>query len=139
MDFREAFDTLLAADLVSLIRKLPVDSAVSRAELGPWAYWDAHKENTARLLEIQDYQLQLHWIDRTTDPEDKELKRERAAAKRANLKPPKAPIVPPVAMRPSQLSDERIKAYLDRLGEQTVQPTQASSRSAFDRQHGLET
>lgn len=140
MDFREAFETLPVADLVSLIRKLPVDSATSRSELGAWAYWDAHKENTARLLEVQDYLLQLLWIDRTTDPEDREVKLQRAAAKRAGLKPPKAPIIPPVAMRPGALSEERIAAYMERLAEQDVPAVkQAGSRQAFDRQHGLET
>lgn len=78
-----------------------------------WADWDAHKENTARLLEIEAYKLELAWIDRTTDPDDKEVRRARLEAERSGIKPPPHPMIPPVAMRPVELREQRLQEYLD--------------------------
>lgn len=102
---------------MSLIRKLPRDSALAREEAGPWGDWDAHKENTARLLEIEAYKLELAWIDRTTDPDDKDVKRERLEAERAGIKPPPHPMIPPIAMRPPEISEQRVQEYLDGMAE----------------------
>lgn len=113
MDLRRALHELPAVDLVSLIRKLPADSALAREEAGVWADWDAHKENTARLLEIEAYKLELAWIDRTTDPDDKDVRRERLEAERAGIKPPPHPAVPPIAMRPAELREQRLQEYLE--------------------------
>jgi hypothetical protein len=124
-----------AVDVVSLIRKLPLDSATVRESLGDMADWDAHKENTARLLEVIAYRLELEWVDRTTDPDDPEVKRERVAAKRAGKKPPERPIVPPVALRPRELAEQRAREYADLLSAHHVKTLPApkpSSRGAFD-------
>lgn len=101
-----------AVDLVALVRKLPAESALSRQEMGDVAGWGPHEENTARLLERIDYTLNLKWIDRTTDPEDPDVKRERAAAKRAGIKPPERPLVPPIALRPPSIADQMIDEYV---------------------------
>lgn len=100
-------------DLVSLIRKLPKESALAREEAGAWGDWDAHKENTARLLEIEAYKLELAWIDRTTDPDDKDVRLARLEAERAGIKPPPHPMIPPIAMRPAELSEQRLREYLE--------------------------
>lgn len=113
MDLRRALHELPAVDLVSLIRKLPADSALAREEAGVWGDWDAHKENTARLLEIEAYKLELAWIDRTTDPDDREVRRARLEAERAGIKPPPHPMIPPIAMRPAELREQRLQEYLD--------------------------
>lgn len=143
MDLRAAFRELPVQDLIALIRKLPPGSCLAREELGAWADWDAHKENTARLLEIESYKLQLSWVDRITDPEDPEVKRERAQAKRAGVTPPRDPMVPPIAMRPGDISEQRLQEYLDRLAEHQASSSpksiQAGSRAAFDQAWGLET
>lgn len=135
LDLRTALMELPARDLMSLIRKLPEDSALMREESGPWAGWDAHKENTARLLEVMSHFLDLEWVDRITDPDDPEVKRERAMAKRAGIRPPEKPIIPPVAMRPPELAEERAREYTERLVAHhvTVAPPPApSSRAAFE-------
>jgi hypothetical protein len=124
-----------AVDLVALIRKLPLEAATVKEELGPWANWDAHKENTAQALEVMSYFLDLEWVDRITDPEDPEVKRARAAAKRAGIKPPEKPIIPPVAMRPPELAEERVREYTERLVAHHVTvtpPPSPSSRAAFE-------
>lgn len=130
-----------AQDLVAFIKKLPPDSALAREEAGPWGRWDAHKENTARLLEVMSHQLELNWVDRTTDPEDPEVKRDRAKAKRAGIKPPVHPLVPPVAMRPHEIAQERIAEYRELVDAHNAPPitTQASSRSSFDQAWGLDS
>lgn len=130
-----------AVDLLSLIKKLPSESALAREESGPWGRWDAHKENTARLLEVMSYRLDLEWTDRTTDPNDPDLKRERAAAKRAGLKPPDRPIVPPVAMRPRELAEEHAQQYADAIAAHQVKASpvlQVSNRASFEAAWGIE-
>lgn len=124
-----------AAELVALIRKLPRESALAREESGAWADWDAHKENTARLLEIETYKLELAWIDRTLDPNDKDVKRDRLAAERAGIKPPPHPMVPPVAMRPHAIGEQRLQEYLDAIAKFSM-PTREKLQvgtSEFDR------
>jgi hypothetical protein len=41
------------------------------------SHWGPHEENTALLLEAQAYALELVWADRTTDPDDPAVKRDR--------------------------------------------------------------
>lgn len=90
-------------------------SALRRHLLGEHAEWGPHEENTARLLEVQAYQLDLDWIRTTTDPDDHQLLRERLDAKRRGIKPPKRPIIPPVAQRPPTLAAQHAQAYADQL------------------------
>lgn len=103
------------------------------------AEWGAHEENTAQLLEVQSYQLDLDWVERTTDPNDPEVKAERARAQSAGIKPPKKPIVPPMALRPKRLAEQRYEEYLQRLTEaQKPQRIREQVDSdEFDRRLGL--
>lgn len=142
MDLRKALTDLPACDLVALVRKLPSGSALVREESGPWANWDAHKENTAQLLEVMAYFLELEWVDRITDPDDPEVKRERAVAKREGVKPSPKPIIPPVAMRPHELAEERARDYAERLLAHSAKVTPApkpSSRAAFEASWEIES
>lgn len=129
------------ADLLSFIRKLPRDSALAREEAGEWGDWDAHKENTARLLEIESYKLELAWIDRITDPDDREVRRERLEAERAGIKPPPHPMVPPIAMRPAGIGEERLQEYLDAVSAFGPPPREPRlvDMDEFDRVMGLVT
>jgi hypothetical protein len=141
MDLRAALTEIPARDLMALIRKLPEDSALVREETGPWGSWDA-RENTARLLEVMSYLLDLEWTDRISDPEDRELKREQAAAKRAGLKPPERPIVPPVAMRPQELAEERFEKYAVDMASYQVKANpkpQQSTRASFEASWGIDS
>lgn len=98
------------------LRRVP-DSALRRAELGEAADWGLHEENTARLLDVLAYRLDLDWVDRTTDPDDPQVKRDRARAKRDGRTPPSRPLVPPVAHRPEQLQQHLIERYTSDLAE----------------------
>jgi len=114
-----------AVELVALIRGL--DS------------WGEHEENTARLLDIRAYELGLAWHDRTTDPNDPETLRARAQAKRAGLKPPEHPLVPPVALRPAGAAERRLAEYIaeaEQYQPQPAGPRQVSS-DKFDKALGL--
>lgn len=108
-----------AVDLASRVKRLTQMRASALAELlsDGAAEWGPHEENTAQLLEVQSYQLELAWIDRTFDPNDQEVKRERLAAERAGIKPPKKPIVPPVALRPKSIAEQRFQEYVDQLAK----------------------
>jgi hypothetical protein len=135
LDLRTAFRELPAIELVSLIRKLPRESALAREESGAWSDWDAHKENTARLLEIEAYTLDLSWADRTIDPNDRAVKLERLQAERAGIKPPPHPMIPPIAMRPHELGEQRLQEYLDGVAAYRAPQREALhvSSSEFDR------
>lgn len=99
------------------------DSALRYLLLGDHAEWGPDEENRALLLEVEAYQLQLDWTDRTTDPDDPAIRRERLEAKRKGLKPPKRPVVPPVAQRPGGIAEERLRAYIDELASHEPQST----------------
>lgn len=104
--------------------------------------WGPHEENTARLYEALHYWLELAWVDRTTDPDDPAVKRERALAKRNGIKPPEHPLIPPVALRPPEMSEQRLQEYIEELEQyQTDKPDQGGTRhvssSEFDRMLGL--
>lgn len=116
---------MLGEDFVAhVLRLIQIrDSALRRLLLGDHAEWGPDEENRALLLEVQAYQLQLDWTDRTTDPDDPAVRRERAEAKRNGLKPPKRPAVPPVAQRPAGIAEERLKAYIDELVSHEPKPT----------------
>ncbi|WP_116206223.1 hypothetical protein [Amycolatopsis circi] len=113
-DLREVWRTMPAADLAAFVRRLvriPTSALADLLSDGE-AAWGPHEENTARLLEAQDYALQLTWNDRTIDPDDPELRKERAIAKRNGFKPPPFPMIPPSALRPPKLAQARVDAYL---------------------------
>lgn len=78
-------------------------------------HWGPHEENTAQLLEAERYKLDLLWADRITDPNDQEVRRARLEAERAGIKPPKHPMIPPIAQRPAAVADLRIRQWLDEM------------------------
>src|SRR4029079_12022187 len=91
LDLRDAWETLPGIDFVTHVRRLIQirDAAFRKLILGDLAEWGPDEENRALLLEVQHYQLELGWLDRITDPDDPELKREQAQAKREGKTPPK--------------------------------------------------
>lgn len=128
MDLRAALRTIPAVDLVAMVKQLAgkPGTCLYRVEMDGWG---PHEENTARLYEALNYWLELAWVDRTTDPEDPEVKRERAEAKRSGIKPPPHPMIPPVALRPPKIADERFQGYLDEVQQyQTRREEQRSGK-----------
>jgi len=73
--------------------------------------WGFHEENTAQLLDVLSTRLDWTWTDRTTDPEDQEVK--AALAKQKDQKPPPTPIIRPVAWRPRAVAEQRVQEYID--------------------------
>lgn len=102
LDLRESLQSMPAADFVTLVNDL--DSR-----------WGPHEENTALLLEAERYKLDLLWADRTVDPNDREVIRERREAERAGVKPPKHPMIPPIANRPPELAELRLQQYVEQI------------------------
>jgi hypothetical protein len=131
-----------AADLVSRVHRLPRIPTSALAELldpEGLRHWGPHEENTARLLEIESYRLELDWADRTVDPDDAEARRARAEARRNGVKPPKNAPVPPIALRPKSIAEQRYQQYLDSLQPPArPKPVLVSmSRREFDEAMGL--
>lgn len=131
-----------AKDFPDIIRQLlkTRGSALRRQELGDHADWGPHEENTARLLDVREYELELAWADRTFDPDDREAHRERLEAKRRGIKPPPHPIVPPVAYRPEKIAEKRLEQYIELVGQQQVEqkPQRRSvSMAEFNKRMGL--
>lgn len=84
--------------------------------------WGHHEENTALLLETLTAQAEWAWADRTIDPNDPEVKRERAEAKARGRKPPKHMILRPVAKRPPDQEEQRWRDYIQELSEYFPKP-----------------
>lgn len=102
--------------------------------------WGPHEENTARLLEIESYRLDLEWHDRTVDPDDAEVARERAQAKRDGIKPPVKAPVPPIAHRPKSIAEATFERYVQSLAphqHQTAPSREAVDRGTFESRWGL--
>jgi hypothetical protein len=123
VQLRDALESFAAVDMPDIIRQLIATrgSAMRREILGDYAEWGAHEENTARLLDVREYELELAWADRTFDPDDRETRRERLEAKRRGIKPPPHPLVPPVAHRPAQLAEAILSRYLETVKQQQVE------------------
>lgn len=130
-----------ASDLAARVRRLIRIRSSALADLlsDGEAEWGAHEENTAQLLEVQAYLLDLEWVQRTVDPNDPEVKAEREQARAKGIKPPKRPLVPPVALRPKKLAEQRYDEYVRMLTEaQTPQRVREQLDSdEFDRRMGL--
>ncbi|MEU7787658.1 hypothetical protein [Amycolatopsis sp. NPDC049159] len=133
---------MAAVDLVAHVHRLTRirDAALYDLLSGGLSHWGPHEENTALLLEHQAYALELTWSDRITDPDDPKLKRERAQAKKAGIKPPPHPLIPPVAHRPDSLAEQRLREYLDAIERHRAGPppeVKYLSSADFDREMGL--
>lgn len=131
-----------AVDLISRVRRLIAIPGSALAELlsDGASTWGPHEENTARLLETRAFELGLTWADRTIDQDDPAVKRERAEARRAGIKPPPEPLIPPVALRPRAIAEKRIQEYLDEVGKYhtATQPkTQLMTSSEYDKAKGI--
>lgn len=130
-----------ADDLATRVKRLVRIRSSALADLlsDGEAEWGAHEENTAQLLEVQSYLLDLEWAQRTTDPDDPAVKAERERARANGIKPPKKPLVPPVALRPKRLAEQRYEEYLQKLTE-SQQPHRVREQldsDEFDRRLGL--
>jgi len=130
-----------AVDFVALVQQLvsTPGTALRRHLLGDSAAWGPHEENTARLLDLTEHEVQTSWTDRITDPDDPEVKRERAEAKRRGQKPPPSPLILPVALRPEKVAEQRFTEYVEAAAK--LAPTRVKesvSTSEFDAALGLE-
>lgn len=100
--------------------------------------WGLHEENTALLLETLNAQIEWSWADRTIDQDDPEVKAEQAKAKKT--KPPKHPILRPVAKRPPEQDEERWREYITALTEFVPKPVDPwDALQEWKRQNGIPT
>lgn len=91
-------------DYRQALKEMPwVDLAILADGLDEWTATD---ENIARLVDREDYWLNSEYRSWTTDPDDPEVRDERTRRKLLGIKPPPAPILWPVAVRPAELQDE---------------------------------
>lgn len=130
-----------AVDFVSLVQQLVSTSgtALRRKLLGDEAEWGAHEENTARLLDLTEHQVQAQWTDRITDPDDAEVRRERLEAKRNGIKPPPTPLILPLALRPEKVAERRFNEYVEAAAKLIPKREKKSvTTSEFDAALGLE-
>jgi hypothetical protein len=133
---------MAAVDLVAHVHRLTRirDSALYDLLTDGLAHWGPHEENTALLLEAQVYALELVWADRITDPDDPAVKRDRLKAKRAGIKPPPHPLIPPIAHRPDSLAERRLHEYLEAIERYQAGPppeVKYLTSNEFDRELGL--
>lgn len=116
--------------MVAAIRGLPLGSATARAELGDRVDWNHLAANVATLVDLMSYTVHAEYAQWITDPEDPQVKADRERRKRAGIKPPPFPIIPPVAFRPDSIATEINTAYeqlVERFAEHGLeQPREAS-------------
>ncbi|NEW40778.1 hypothetical protein GV794_01905 [Nocardia cyriacigeorgica] len=68
-------------------------------------------ENLAMLVDRTDFLNNFGYVSGITDPEDPDIKRERAERLKHGIKPPPMPILAPVAQRAPEISAELIERY----------------------------
>ncbi|MGF7124029.1 hypothetical protein [Rhodococcus sp. BE178] len=73
--------------------------------------WSFEAENMAMFLDRFDFFLRSEYASWITDPDDPEVKAERALRKKRGIKPPQQPLIPPVAWRPGPIADLRRELY----------------------------
>lgn len=101
---------------MSLVQQLPP----------PWSH---HEENTARLYEAMHHWLNTDWAQKTTDPEDPEVRRDRAEAKRSGIRPPKHPLIPPIGLRPADVAESHWSQYKTAVEKHTAPAVERSRES----------
>ncbi|MCQ4148672.1 hypothetical protein [Rhodococcus qingshengii] len=79
-------------------------------------------ENLAMLVDRDDYWLNSEYASWTADPDDREAKAERDRRKKAGIKPPSFPILPPVAQRSPEDTEAAIAAFLAKKEEFAPKP-----------------
>lgn len=67
--------------------------------------------NIAYLVDLLSYKVHADYQQWITDPDDPAVKAAVEARRRAGIKPPPAPLVPPVAVRPRSVAAEHEAAY----------------------------
>ncbi|MBF6515517.1 hypothetical protein IU421_14690 [Nocardia cyriacigeorgica] len=88
-------------------------------------------ENLAMLVDRADFLNNFGYVSGTTDPDDPDVKRERAERLKHGIKPPPMPILAPVAQRPPEITAELIERY--RKAQQPYQiPDKAKPKSKLD-------
>lgn len=111
--FREHFQL----DLRECVRSMPLADVLGFWRRMTELHWSMHEENTGRILDILEWRAETDWAQWTTPPE--ELARQRAIARRQGTRAPEHPPIPPVALRPEPIADQRF-AQVQRLYESAV-------------------
>lgn len=118
-------DELYWRDVEMMIEDLPVDDD---------AAWTIRDQNIAMLVDRIDFLVNLEYADKTTDPNDPEVKRRLERNRRNKVKPAPFPIYRPVAARPQEVFDLEQARY-EALIERYTQPDDAVPHPA-DRRGG---
>ena len=125
----EALNTWTAQDLSAAVHNLPIDSATVRAELGDRFDWNHLAANLAELVDIMHFWLHSEYAKWTYDPDDP------ANKGKPKSKPPKNPLIPPVAFRPESVHQERMTDYMQQIvdaAEDSGPTTEWVSSDEFD-------
>ncbi len=77
--------------------------------------WTPTDENIARLVDREDFYLNSEWARWTADPDDPEAKAEHERRERLGIKPPAAPILRPVAVRPPGMQEVLVEQTRRRI------------------------
>jgi len=110
VNLRVALATMPYLDVAALI----TDAEARDAQLA------RDSENLAMLVDRTDFDVTFEYVQAITDPDDPEVKAERARMAKKGIKPPPTPIYPPVAHRAPEVTEEMVRAY-----REAQQPYQA--------------
>ena len=87
-------------------------------------------ENLAMLVDRVSFEMTWGYVGDTTDPDDPEVKRDRALRAKYGIKPPPTPIVPPVAHRAPEITAEMVARYQAAQEPYRIPDTQPKSKLA---------
>ncbi|BAD56382.1 hypothetical protein [Nocardia farcinica] len=101
MNLRVALATMPYTDVAALIEDAEARDAQRARD----------SENLAMLVDRCDFDTTFGYVSAVTDPDDPQVKAERARRLKYGIKPPPTPILPPVAQRPPEITDLLIARF----------------------------
>jgi hypothetical protein len=87
-------------------------------------------ENLAMLVDRQDFETRFDYVSGTADPDDPEIKAERAQRLKHGIKAPPMPIYAPVGLRDPKITAELVERY--REAQKPYQVPEDKPKSKFD-------
>lgn len=105
---RDAARTWTAQEMTAAVRHLPLDSALARDVQGDLHGWDYVAANVAELVDLMHFWLHQEYAQWVYDPDDPENKNA------PKVKPPKQPLIPPIAYRPESVMTRLVEDYTEK-------------------------
>lgn len=95
-------------------------------------------ENLAMIVDRLEFLNTFGYVTDVTDPDDPEVKKERALRERHGIKPPPLPILAPIALRPPELAEALAQRYREAQEPYRIPEPKPKSKLALLNQARME-